>query len=508
MGADVVAGSAPVRSGYKFGGWSDGSTTYAPGANIPMVSGGLTLTAVWNEEFSVTYEAPDNDTGTVPSDSSVYISGDTVDILSDEPARAGYVFDGWTKSGDTTVYKYGTADDSFIMPAGDVTLTAQWTANDYDVTYDAGAAGTSVANMPTPNPESHATDSLVTISAIEPTWTGYTFDGWLYNSVTYKTDGTNSYTMPAGDVTLTAQWTLTEYTVTLDKQSGTGGTDSVGVSYNNPMPLATPPTRDGFEFDGYYSEPDGAGTKYYNNDMTSANNWDKYEGGTLYANWIPLSTGIEVTPESSIINVGEDVTLTAELTPAGSSHDPVVWTSSDPAIASVDQSTGVVTGIKVGRVVITATSGTLSDTGLEGDIFYTTDETPIPGIEMTLYSTPIRGTSNSAGYFYLGNTTEGTHTLTAEVTPGSEIGRIVPVTFTRGATESYVINADGSVSVTFTDTTDRIYLRLEIPRATGVLGVRDVRFSGYEATPAVNPPTGDDSTWWESAMDWIKDILD
>ena len=55
----------------------------------------------------------------------------------------------------------------------------------------------SVASMPTPNPESHETDSLVTISATEPTWTDHTFTGWLYNSVTYKTDGINSFTMPA-----------------------------------------------------------------------------------------------------------------------------------------------------------------------------------------------------------------------------------------------------------------------------------------------------------------------
>ncbi|MBN2878570.1 MAG: InlB B-repeat-containing protein, partial [Clostridia bacterium] len=521
VGVDVPVGTAPVRSGYQFGGWSTGGVTYAPGANVPMVSGGLTLTAVWNEEFNVTYEAPDNETGTVPSDSSAYIEGDTVDILSDEPARAGYTFDGWTKSGDTTVYKYGTAEDSFLMTAGDVTLTAQWTAIDYNVTYDDNDGDAST--LPPTDSNNYNVGSSVTLAAAPPR-DGYTFDGWNDGSSTYAAGA--SYTMPADDVTFTAEWTLTEYTVTLDKQSGTGGADSVGVAYNNPMPEAMPPTRDGFEFDGYYSEPNGAGTKYYNYDMSSANNWDKYEGGTIYANWLPVSTGIDVTPETSIINVGEDVTLTAVHTPSGSSHDPVVWDSSDPTIASVDPATGVVTGLKVGRVIITATAGTLSDTAIvevrsaepddptarkivvEGDIFYTDDETPIPGIEMTLYSTPIRGTSNASGYFYLGNTTEGTHTLTAEVTAGSEIGRIVPVTFTRGATESYVINSDGSVHVTFTDTTDRIYLRLEIPRATGVLGVRDVRFSGYEATPAVNPPTGDDSTWWESAMDWIKEIFD
>ena len=65
-----------------------------------------------------------------------------------------------------------------------------------------------------------------------------------------------------------------------------------------------------------------------------------------------------------------------------------------------------------------------------------------------------------------------------------------------------MINGDGSITVTFTNTTDIIYLRLEIPRATGVLGVRGVLF-----TQVSNPQTGDDSTWWEAVIQWFNGIF-
>ena len=75
------------------------------------------------------------------------------------------------------------------------------------------------------------------------------------------------------------------YTVTLDKQNGTGGTSSVTVKKGSAMPSATAPTRSGYTFKGYYSGTNGSGTKYYNANMTSARSWDKTTGGKLYAYW-------------------------------------------------------------------------------------------------------------------------------------------------------------------------------------------------------------------------------
>jgi hypothetical protein len=74
-------------------------------------------------------------------------------------------------------------------------------------------------------------------------------------------------------------------TVTLNKQSGTGGSDSFSVKYGNNMPNVTVPTRANYRFEGYYDAVSG-GKKYINADGTSASTWDKsVTSATLYARW-------------------------------------------------------------------------------------------------------------------------------------------------------------------------------------------------------------------------------
>ena len=72
-------------------------------------------------------------------------------------------------------------------------------------------------------------------------------------------------------------------------------------------------------------------------------------------------TSIKVSPSTKSIMVGESFTATYSFTPSGTTAT-VTWSSSDPSIASVDESTGVVTGIKKGIANIYAnTSNGLSD---------------------------------------------------------------------------------------------------------------------------------------------------
>lgn len=78
----------------------------------------------------------------------------------------------------------------------------------------------------------------------------------------------------------------TKSKITFDKQSGTGGSNSVDpATYGQAMPTATMPTRNGYTFLGYYDATSG-GTQYYKADGTSARNWDKVVAATtLYARW-------------------------------------------------------------------------------------------------------------------------------------------------------------------------------------------------------------------------------
>ena len=75
------------------------------------------------------------------------------------------------------------------------------------------------------------------------------------------------------------------YTITFDKQSGSGGTSSVTATYGSTMPSITVPTRSGYTFGGYYTGTNGSGTQYYTASGASARTWDLTRATTLYAKW-------------------------------------------------------------------------------------------------------------------------------------------------------------------------------------------------------------------------------
>lgn len=66
-------------------------------------------------------------------------------------------------------------------------------------------------------------------------------------------------------------------------------------------------------------------------------------------------TAVEITAESTEVEVGKTITLTAKVSPDDATDKTVTWTSSDPAKATVDG--GVVTGVAEGTVTITAKAG-------------------------------------------------------------------------------------------------------------------------------------------------------
>lgn len=63
-------------------------------------------------------------------------------------------------------------------------------------------------------------------------------------------------------------------------------TSVTAVLYNEMPEIHTLPMRVGYVFGGYYDEPDGAGTQYYNGLGEGVRNWDKdVTTATLYAKW-------------------------------------------------------------------------------------------------------------------------------------------------------------------------------------------------------------------------------
>ena len=146
-------------------------------------------------------------------------------IQPDVPSRQGYQFTGWYL--DDTKYDFNAA------VTGNMTLTAKWTANSYTITFDTDG-GSAI------DPITQGYDTTINAPAA-PTKTGYTFMGW--NPVLPAT-------MPAGDMTLTAQWRINRYTVTFDTDGGSA-VDAQTVAYGEKAKTPADPTKTGYTFAGW-----------------------------------------------------------------------------------------------------------------------------------------------------------------------------------------------------------------------------------------------------------------
>ena len=85
----------------------------------------------------------------------------------------------------------------------------------------------------------------------EPTKENYTFAGW-YNG-DEKFDFT---TVPTGDVTLTAKWNINQYTVKFVSDHGSFKDQTIEYGGTITTDELTPPTVEGFTFDGWYADED------------------------------------------------------------------------------------------------------------------------------------------------------------------------------------------------------------------------------------------------------------
>ena len=127
------------------------------------------------------------------------------------PTRANYRFDGWYDAA-TSGSLVGAGGASYT-PSANITLHAYWTQV-YTVTYNyAGGSGSCAGG-------SYAAGETVTTCAMA-TKAGSTLTGWMRSDNSATVTKGNTFTMPASNVTLTAVWVDTPYTLTQDIGSHT-----------------------------------------------------------------------------------------------------------------------------------------------------------------------------------------------------------------------------------------------------------------------------------------------
>ena len=207
----------PTKEGHTFIGWYSGESEWD--FETP-VTADLTLTAKWQiNRYTITFDTAGG--SEVPSITQDYGTAITPPAA---PTRTGYTFAGWDRESPTT------------MPAGDMTITARWTVNQYTITF---------------KPENGGEDIVITqdygtaiTPPAAPTRTGYTFAGW---------DKTIPTTMPAGNMTITAQWQVNQYTITFDTA---GGSEVAPITQDYGTTITAPanPAKTGYTFAGWDRE--------------------------------------------------------------------------------------------------------------------------------------------------------------------------------------------------------------------------------------------------------------
>ena len=220
VGATLPTADDMTYTGHTFKGWYDNeSLTGDPVTAIGGTEmGNKEYWAKWEiNQYTITFDtAGGSEIAPITQDYGTAITAPA------DPTREGYTFTGW----DTAI--------PATMPAHNMTITAQWTVNQYTITFDTDG-GSEVA------PITQDYGSAITAPAA-PTREGYTFTGW---------DKTIPATMPAGDMTITAQWTVNQYTITYDLDGGTaeGNPDTYTVE-TDAFTLKNP-TRPGYTFTGW-----------------------------------------------------------------------------------------------------------------------------------------------------------------------------------------------------------------------------------------------------------------
>ena len=269
--------------GYRFDGWytaPNGGNKYD--FNTPL-TGNVTVYAHWvGNGYTVRFAGNGATGGGTPDQAFQYNIGQN--LHRNGFVRDGYTFTGWKRADNQQAYGDGQwVTNLTTQPNGIVTMVAQWSANEAHIRYNPNPpAGKTTGGQGTPNWDGHTGDTP-TIGQNGWTIDGYTFAGWATSP-----DGSGARYAPGarwtanGTLTLYAQWTPGQASLTYDGNGATGGkTDpQTGKTDEKINVRDNGFTRDGYTFVTWNTQADCKG-----NAVKPNSEWTLRGSSTLYACW-------------------------------------------------------------------------------------------------------------------------------------------------------------------------------------------------------------------------------
>ncbi len=319
--ANLTANSF-TRTGYAFAGWNTqaggGGTSYTDQASYNFTAD-LTLYAQWTiNSYTLTYNGNGSTGGTPPTGTTQNYNTTIAVAGPGSLVKAGTTFAGWNTAANGSGTPYAPSD-TFTFTAN-TTLYAQWTANNYTLSYNAnGGTGTDPASS------SVAYNSSTTTAANPYTRTGFAMTGWntaANGSGTHANAG-GSFTMPASDTTLYAEW---KGTVAYNGNNATGGT--VPTDASSPYFAGSTVTvlgggsmvRNGYTFAGWNTQANGNGANY-----APASTFTMSGNLLLYAKWTNVSApNILYTPIPNTTSTTNPTVVVTASDPDGISSMAIV----------------------------------------------------------------------------------------------------------------------------------------------------------------------------------------
>lgn len=278
-----AAGDTGKIPGYRFDGWytaPNGGNKYD--FNTPL-TGNVTVYAHWvGNGYTVRFAGNGATGGGTPDQAFQYNIGQN--LHRNGFVRDGYTFTGWKRADNQQAYGDGQwVTNLTTQPNGIVTMVAQWSANEAHIRYNPNPpAGKTAGGNGTPNWDGHTGDTP-TIGGNGWTIDGYTFAGWA----TSPDGGGTKYAPGAswtanGTLTLYAQWTPGQASLTYDGNGATGGkTDpQTGKTDEKINVRDNGFTRDGYTFVTWNTQADCKG-----NAVKPNSEWTLRGSSTLYACW-------------------------------------------------------------------------------------------------------------------------------------------------------------------------------------------------------------------------------
>lgn len=264
----------PFRDGYVFAGWKEEGTLDSTAVkNLTFPAEEKTYYAVWlSGVVEVHYEAMG---GTIVSGSATQSGYPGTSYELPRVEYEGNLFLGWYDRPVGGTQLFDPTTEKALIPPSNTSYYAHWAPVEVSATLNAGSGA-----EPSTQVVSGYFDTLIGYTL--PVKAGHAFIGWKLEGSDDSTATMTPRFKGTDGLVYVAVWTAGQSSVSYDPQNGSFASGESGVRTGNTGDAYTPPldpTRKGYVFGGWFTQPDGQGSPYTSTTFPTETNT------TVYALW-------------------------------------------------------------------------------------------------------------------------------------------------------------------------------------------------------------------------------